>query len=351
MNIRLGWRMVGGALACVAIAAAAQNTSRTRRPLDFYFIDVEGGAATLTVTPAGESILMDCGWPRPDERDQKRIEKAVKDAGLTQIDHFIASHWHTDHYGGIDALARRVPIKHFWDHGIPEAFADDPKGFPAMIAAYRTASGGKSTRLNAGDSIPLRVAGMPLELKVVAANTRVIGEGAADGAQHCAQHPTAPVPDTSDNMQSLAVRLKYGKFDFLNCGDLTWNIEHKLACPSNRVGQIDLWQVTHHGAPQSGNPALVQAIQPVCAVICNGPKKGGAPATFATLKKSKSLEGIFQLHRNVTSGAGDNTDAAHIANSDENCKGSYVRARLNPAGTEYSVSFEGGETIKTFRVK
>ena len=48
------------------------------KPLDIYFIDVEGGAATLIVTPEKQSLLMDCGWKRPDQRDVKRILYVAK---------------------------------------------------------------------------------------------------------------------------------------------------------------------------------------------------------------------------------------------------------------------------------
>ena len=88
-----------------------------RATLDIYWIDVEGGAATLIVTPARESVLMDAGWDRDDERDAKRIEAAMVDAGITEIDYFIASHFHGDHVGGVPAIAARSPIGQYIDHG------------------------------------------------------------------------------------------------------------------------------------------------------------------------------------------------------------------------------------------
>ncbi len=346
-------------LACLLVAALAamlvqpaRTAAPAPRPLDIYFIDVEGGAATLIVTPSGESILTDCGWPREDGRDAKRIEHVARYvAGLSQIDHCLITHWHTDHYGGIEALAKLMPVKRYWDRGIPQQATDGARDFPMLIEAYRRANGGQSRALEAGDSIPLASEGRRLSLKVLAANGRVVGEGQKELPMSCDRHPAAPVPDDSDNMRSLALLLSYGRFQFLNCGDLTWNIEHKLACPKNRVGQVDLWQVTHHGAPQSGNPALVEAIQPRCAVEQNGPRKGGSPQTFATLKKSPTLEALYQVHRNVDSGPQNNTSPERIANMEEKCEGRPIRARLAPDGQRYSVSINAEGAGESFAVR
>jgi competence protein ComEC len=70
-----------------------------RRGLEIDFIDVMGGAATLLVTPAGESVLIDSGWPGLEDRDPKRIVHVLKDlAGRDHLDHMVTTHWHTDHY-------------------------------------------------------------------------------------------------------------------------------------------------------------------------------------------------------------------------------------------------------------
>jgi hypothetical protein len=204
--------------------------------------------------------------------------------------------------------------------------------------------------LNPGDTIPLRKAGPSIELKILAARTKVIGEGNKTLATSCTKHPGKP-DDPSDNAQSLAMRLRVGKFDFLNCGDLTWNIEHKLVCPKNQIGNIDLFQVTHHGSEASNNPALVEAIKPVCAVIDNGPRKGGSRETFATLKATPSLEGIFQLHRNLATTEADNAPAEHIANLEENCNATFLRVRLATDGKSYTIAKGSDASLKTFRVR
>src|SRR5438309_5122048 len=90
----------------------------SRRGLAIHFIDTEGGAATLIVTPAGESVLIDCG--NPGTRDAERIAKTAEAIGLKAIDHLIITHWHLDHYGGVGRLSKMLPIHHYYDYGIPE---------------------------------------------------------------------------------------------------------------------------------------------------------------------------------------------------------------------------------------
>lgn len=338
--------------ALLALAAAPAVPQALDRTLDIYFVDVEGGAATLTVLSTGESVLVDTGWPREDARDAKRIEHVARYvAGLRRIDHLVSTHWHTDHYGGVEALAKRMPVGRYWDRGIPAQASDGARDFPTLIGAYRTASGGRSTALQAGDTIPLRGTRLSSSLTVVASNGKVIGEPAAGLPESCPAHREAPVKDESDNKLSLALLLRVGRFEFLNCGDLTWNIEHKLACPRNRVGKVDLWQVTHHGANQSNNPALVQAIQPVSAVMCNGPRKGGHPDVVRLLKNTPSLEAFYQLHLNVTSGADDNADPTHIANLDADCSAEFVRVSLSPDGNSYTVYKGATRPLRTFLVR
>lgn len=341
-----------GLTAMLTVATPIRTTAApSPRQLDIFFIDVEGGAATLIVTPAGESVLIDCGWPGYNGRDAERIVRVARDvAGLKRIDHLVTTHWHTDHYGGVEELKKRFRIRKYWDHGIPETLADDPEGFKTMIAAYKAASKGRNVQLNPGDVIPLRKAGPSIELRVLAARRQVIGEGSKPLATSCAKHPGKP-DDPSDNAASLALKLRVGKFDFLDCGDLTWNIEHKLVCPKNKIGTVDLFQVTHHGADQSNNPAVIEAIRPVCAVIDNGPHKGGAPATYATLKASKSLEGIYQLHKNLDSTDADNAPPANIANLTEDCNGTFFRVRLATDGKSYTIAKGSDAPLQTFQVR
>ena len=287
------------------------------RPLSIYFIDVEGGASTLIVTPAGESILIDAGWPGFDGRDAKRIKQAMDAAHITEIDHMVATHYHADHYGGIPELAKLVPIKHFYDHGKVSPTEDD-KNFPVLYAAYQAANKGQSTILRPGDTIPLRQTPgtKPINLLVIAADGNVIDGKSLKKNPECASMSSQP-EDKSDNARSISILLTHGDFQFLDNGDLTWNIENKLVCPVNKIGTVDVYQVTHHGLNTSNNPVLLHSVSPVVAIMNNGPRKGGHPDTVAWLKQVPSLKALYQLHRNVTSTAEQNTLAEFIANPDE----------------------------------
>lgn len=304
---------------------------------DLYFIDVEGGAATLIVTPAGESVLIDSGYPDNQGRDLDRIIHVAKDiAGLKRVDHAVVSHWHLDHYGNHAALAAKFGIGTFWDRGIPDELAEDP-GYRDRIAAYRAASQNSSKALHVGDSLPLKSDKTPLTVRVLTSGREVVsGEGEANPF---ADRHVAKPDDPSDNSASLSLLYSFGNFRFLTCGDLTWNTEAKLVTPLNPVGKVDLFMVTHHGLPVSNNPALVLAIDPVVSVMCNGPKKGGDEQTIKTLREVKSLKGQFQLHRNVSLDSALQTPAEFIANSQEtaDCKGEWILAKVAPDGSTYTV--------------
>jgi glyoxylase-like metal-dependent hydrolase (beta-lactamase superfamily II) len=101
-------------VACVGVSSAQPQSART---FDAYVIDVEGGEATLFVSPSGESMLVDTGWPGFDGRDADRIVAAARDAGVTQIDYLVITHFHADHVGGAAQLQARLPIRRFIDHG------------------------------------------------------------------------------------------------------------------------------------------------------------------------------------------------------------------------------------------
>ncbi len=314
--------------------------------LEIHWIDVEGGAATLVVTPEGESLLMDCGWPGP--RDAERIAKAAAAAGAKQIDHYLTSHWHTDHWGGVAELAQRIKIARFYDHGFPGPEAKDVD--PKLKAAYLKACGGTSTVLKPGDAVPLKGA----TVKILSSHGVVVGEEpGAPQTRKCAANPEHPArpEDTSDNARSLGWLLTYGNFEFLNLGDLTWNVEHKLVCPVNLVGTVDLFQVSHHGLSQSNSPALVRAASPTVAVINCGAKKPGKAWSFGVLKETPGIKDVFQVHRNVEHGADQNAPAELVANDEADCKGEGLRVVVAPGGKSYTVEVPVKGTKRTYSSK
>lgn len=351
-------------LTVVALLCAADAPPRG---LDIYFIDVLGGAATLVVTPERESILIDCGWPGHDDRDPKRIEHALKDlAGCDHLDHLVTTHWHMDHYGGVAGLAKRVQIDHFWDRGLPDPnaadadkarYPDGPGAADPLGIAYRQASAGKRRALHPGDRLPLKG---NIEAIVLASGGKVIEPSQrpragfpASGASTnplCAQAPADQKPDPSDNARSLVLRFRLGEFDFLDCGDLTWNIEKQLVCPVDLIGPIDLYQVTHHGMDISNHPTLVKTIAPTVSVMNNGPRKGGAPATVRLLRAIPSIQAAYQLHKNAATGPADNTDSALIANTDAE-GGQLIHVAVDPDGRQFRVQIGDTGAARTFRSK
>ena len=351
MNRIFTWRRLLSACLCVLSCAAPLVAGERDGRLDIYFIDVEGGAATLFVTPTGESLLIDSGYPDNNGRDRDRILKVAKDvAGLKQIDHAAVTHWHLDHFGNHAALSTQIPIKQFWDRGIPESLAEDGK-FSERVATYRAASQNQSHKLSPGDSLPLKSGDTPLKLRIVTGSGDVIpnvGQANPFADKH------VPMPeDTSDNARSLSFWLTFGKFTFLCCGDLTWNIEAKLMTPNNPLGKVEMFMVTHHGLNVSNNPVLVWAIDPHVAVICNGPTKGGAAQTQATLRAVKGLEALYQLHRNVELKPEEQTPAEFIANHEPTaeCKGQFVKASVAPGGESYTMQIGPDGKPRTFKTR
>ena len=342
------------ALSLLLLTQAPVATDPAAPGLHIYFIDVDGGAATLVVTPERESILIDSGWPGQEDRDPKRIEAVVRDeAKLDGIDHLITTHWHTDHYGGVAGLAQRVPIKAFLDRGLPRLgafnedraqFPDGPKDDDPLGKAYRIATDGKRATLTAGQRIPLRG---KTALTVLAAGGETIENPLAPQNPLCADAPPDRAVDHSDNARSVVVRFQLGSFDFLDCGDLTWNKEKQLVCPLNQVGPIDLYQVTHHGLDISNHPTLLATIAPTVTVMNNGPKKGGSPATVRRLAALKSVQANYQLHKNSAAEPDANTDPVLIANA-PGTSGQFVHVHVVASGQNYSVQIGANGSKREF---
>lgn len=311
------------------------------RSLDIYFLDMVGGGSTLIVTPLGESVLIDTGSLRPEHRDADRILRACQDAGLTQIDYLLTTHFHSDHFGAIREVTRRIPVKRFLDKGTYAPEGDpDHRWSKGLYELYEQATGGKVTTVRVGDEIPLKndpAGKLPaIILRCVAAEKQVEGfDGDID----------APVegfkmerPDLTDNARSIALLLTYGRFKFFAGGDITWNVEHHLAHPINRIGKVDLYQVTHHGLDQSNNTILLQALDPTVAVALNGPRKGIQPRTFRDLNALPALQAIYQIHYNTQYGYEGNTRPEFIANpKDDPGKGEFIKASVQPDRNTFTI--------------
>lgn len=343
--------MLTRVLLICALAVSLLAAGSPKRGLDIYFVDVEGGAATLIVTPAFESILIDNG--NPGTRDAERIHQAARAAGIGAIDHFIATHWHLDHYGGTEELAKRIPIKNFYDHGIPEQSIDDPNNFPRLIAAYRAASKGKSKTLRAGDKLRLKNPRYEpkVELLTLVGMQQTIPDRPGAGENPIAKEHRDKDPDYSDNANSLGFRLRYGEWTFLDLGDLTWNTEVKLVSPTDKIGPIDVYLTTHHGLNVSNNPVIIKTVRPRVAIFNNGPRKGGHPDVTTALRAVPGIQDIWQLHRNVTVGPELNTDPLLIANYDEQCRGEYIKLSVAPDAKSYTVQIGPSGTRRRYETR
>jgi competence protein ComEC len=327
----------------VSVAVAADKT----RSLEIYWVDVEGGAATLIVTPAGEAVLVDTGFP--GGRDAARIQKVAKEAGLDHIDHLIITHYHMDHFGGLAELSALMPIGTVYEHGIDTA-PDAERADPAL-AAYRSAKVGRRILVRPGDEVLLtQVAGMaPLRIQFLGVRQQFMAPDSETANAACAG-ATEKEADPSDNANSLVFRLDLGRFRFFDGGDLTWNAEGRLVCPADRVGAVDVLQAEHHGADSSNNPVLLNTLKPTVVVFNNGPRKGGEKGSIAAATALPSVQGLYQVHRNVTDGA-MNTAAERIANLEEKCAGNYVKLTVDPSGKSYTVSVPSTHHQRSYKTK
>ena len=323
------------------------STPVIAKTLDVYWVDVEGGAATLIVTPTGESILIDSG--NPGQRDPQRIvQVATEVAGLRRIDHLITTHYHRDHFGGAATLAKLMPIGIVHDNGEFENMPDDPgRAYWNFPCAARKV-------INPGDALSLKpVSGKRLSLRCLGTRKSFIepSDASLGNDAVCGTHRPKD-RDGSDNANSVAILLEYEGFRFLDNGDLTWNQEYKLVCPKNLIGEVDVYQVTHHGLDTSNNPVVLSTVKPTVSVMNNGVTKGCMPEVFANLKACSSIQAMYQLHKNERSdGSVNNAADEYIANRKKNCDGNYVKLSVSESGAEYTLSIPAHGHSRTFKTK
>jgi len=302
--------LVSAFLVSASLLAAQTRTPRTT--LDIYVIDVEGGNSVLFVAPSGGSVLIDTGNVAPgDVRDAGRIMDAAKDAGLTQIDHVIITHWHGDHFGGLTELAKLIPIKDFIDHGpnmqpAPQVDEFLQKTYPTLYAdaTHRVAK--------PGDTIPVP----GLTWLIVSSAGEVLksplrGEGKPN--PYCASYK--PTDANIEDPLSVGSLITFGKFRTIHLGDLTKNKEFAMMCPNNPIGTVDLFLGLHHGQSTSNSPVMVHALHPRVAIMNDGTRKGGEPETMQTIHSSPGLEDLWEMHFSLLSGQEYTVPGMFIANT------------------------------------
>lgn len=327
------WRGLSIAFLLLLLASAAFSMPpNTHKTLQIYFVDVEGGQATLFITPAGQSLLIDTGWLGNEGRDADRIVAASKDAKLSKIDLVLITHYHNDHGGGAPQLAERIPIGAFIDHGENRETADAAtqkvwENYQTLLATKKY----KRLSVKPGDVLPLK----GVEAKVVSSDGALLEKplpGAGQSNPACAASEQRP-GDQTENARSLGTLITVGKLRILDLGDLTWDKEMQLMCPANKLGHVDIYIVSHHGWLQSGSPALVHGIAPRVAIMDNGAKKGGSPPAWDIIEKSPGLENLWQLHYSEEGGAAHNVAAEFIANTEGPDTGNYLKVTAWPDGS------------------
>lgn len=360
------------ALAALFAATALSSAQAAELPLKLLMIDVEGGAATLFVTPEGKSILVDAGWPagagvpRPPEGAQpgppqpssaERIVAKAKAAGVTKIDYLIVTHYHMDHVGGVHDLLARIPVGTIIDHGpsreetpatmTPAQAANMPA---SLYAGYETAAA-KLHRwvVKPGDVLQTG----SLRITFVAADGQVLKtrlRGAGGKTAFCDTTPDKDAIGGEENVRSTGFVATYGKARILDLADLTWNQEKALVCPTNMMGPSDVLIVSHHGSALSSSPPLIAAVAPRVALLANGARKGGDKVVLDTLKAAASKPVVWQSHF-ATREPDGNRPADYIANLDTwPDAGHSIEAEISKDGTIKVVNARNGFT-ETYRPK
>jgi len=333
--------MIRRTLLLVVIFLTA-SIARAAGTLDVYFIDVEGGQATLFVAPSGESMLVDTGWAGFNGRDADRIMAAAKLAGLKQIDYLVVTHYHLDHVGGVPQLAARIPIRNFIDHG--PSVETDPQAQRLYQAYVDTRSKGNQILAKPGDRIPIQ--GIDVQVLTAAGDQIFRPLPGAGQPNPLCQTVSRREADPSENARSIGILITFGKFRMIDLGDLTWNKEYELVCPMNRVGTVDVYLSTHHGLDQSNSPVIVDALHPRVAIMNNGAHKGGSPEAWQTIHNSPGLQDLWQLHYSVQGGQANNTADSFIANRDQQ-DGNWIKLSASSDG-HFSVTNSRNGLVKTY---
>ena len=308
-------------LSLVAVALLAPGVvtqAQGQNTMDIYFIDTEGGQATLVVSPsegilgAKETLLLDAGNLNPVGRDATRILAAMEDANVERIDYLVVTHYHGDHVGGVAALARQVPIRRILDPGpyTPEQHGTRAAGFLSYLPVRENAP---TSIAKAGTKIPVEGVDVHIVSSAGESITAALpGAGVANPL--CATAERKKQDNTPNNYESIGVIIQYGNFRFLDFGDLTWNQEVNLVCPNDLIGPVDVYRTTRHGGDYSGAQALVHSVRPRIAVMNNNPTKGGTPDTFRIVRSSPGIQDFWQLHYSENVSTDVNSPEQFIAN-------------------------------------
>ncbi len=311
--------------------------------LEMYAVDTEGGKALLLVSPSGQSMLIDGGFPGFNDRDAIRVEEAARAAGIKQLDLLVVTHYDMDHVNNVPAIAARLPVAHFIDHG--PSVAKNPRAVTAVNAYLDLAAKAKRTVVAPGDHIPFAgVDVLVLTSAGAAIKQPVKGGGIANPS--CTTTPLKETDD-SENSQSIGLLFTFGDFRMVDLGDLSWNKELELVCPNNPVGTVDLLMTSYHGADAANSPALIHSLRPRVTIMDNGARKTGSPSVLKTIRSSPGLQAAYQLHWSVNA-PDDNPPDEFIANLKDSPDGKWIKVSASRNGT-FTVTNARDNSTRTFK--
>ncbi len=298
-----------------ALPSWAQN-------LRIYHIDVEQGEATLFISPSGQSLLVDSG----KNGHGARIKAIMQQAGITRIDHFVNTHYHEDHYGGVDELANdpEVNIGAVYDRG-DKNHLPSSKLSETRFQEYQGTVGQHAQHLTRGMTIPLDPT---LSVTCISSGGAVLTE-------------EPPVPAVHENDMSVSLLIQYGSFRYFIGGDIELTTEGKIAA-RDLVLDVDVYQANHHGSHTSSSLAFMQDLSPTAIIISNGNHGGFRHPRQHTLDTYAGLipsPTVFQTNKYLKGGTGGNVPDNFIADLESTDTDGTILLSVNQTAGNYTVSY------------
>jgi competence protein ComEC len=318
------------ALALVLLAGVAHRA--VAQTLRIYHIDVDQASATLFVSPAGHTLLVDSG----KNGHGARILAALARAGVDSIDYFVDTHYHEDHYGGIDEVVDAgIPVGTAYDRGDKEHLP--PSRLDSTYKGYDRTVGHNATPLTRGRPIPLD----PL-MTVTCTNAGGVVLGESDPPKHAGE----------ENDMSIGLLIVYDGFRYWIGGDTERSTEVKMAA-RDLVQDVDVYVADHHGADNGSSAEFLADLRPSVVIISNGSNRTFRHPRASTLARMRSLTPaptIFQLNKYLGTGDdGGNVAAGFIADPETTDDDGTILVTVNPNAGSFTVSY--GATTKSFNVK
>ncbi len=299
--------------------------------LRIYHIDVEQGDSTLIVTPSGKTLLVDSG----KNGHGARIQAVMQTASVTQIDAFVATHYHEDHYGGIDDLVDAgVPVLESYDRGDKTFLPTSKKNEPTFQSYQRTV-GEDAIHLTRGMSINLDP---EITITCISSGGVVIGEA-------------NPTPGHEENDMSLSLLISYRGFKLFVGGDVEQPTEAKIAA-RDLVMSVDLYQANHHGSHSSSSLAFMANLQPTLVIISNGSVGLYKHPRAVTLKAYAAIAGppvVLQTNKCFHPAPCANVADAFIGDREPGDDDGTILVEVDPASGSFTATY--GSTTRTFTIK